>query len=60
MVVIKCAFHLNVICYALDFFVRRGNIEDDTEREMMSQANILLHHYRNELEKMRENRKSLK
>lgn len=59
MVVIKYAFHLNVVCYALNYLVQHGNIENDSEREMMTQANVLLHKYRKELEEMREYRKSL-
>lgn len=59
MVVIRDAFHLNVVCYALNYFIQHGNIENDGEREMMAQANVLLHKYRKELEEIREYRKSL-
>lgn len=59
MVVIKDAFHLNVVCYALNYLIQHGEIENDIEREMMAQANVLLHKYRKELEEIRKYRKSL-
>lgn len=59
MVVIDNCFQLNVVCFALDFLVNHGDIDDNLQREMMAQAVVLSRRYRKEIECMRERRKAL-
>lgn len=60
MIVIDKSFHVAVVCYALDYLVKHGDIDDDLEREFMSMAAYLYPKYLDELESMRNERNKQK
>lgn len=59
MVVIDNCYQINVVCFALDYLVHHGNMDDNLQREMMAQAIVLSRRYKKEIESMREKRKAL-